>query len=152
MSEIIEKLGLNLTLVVHMLLFLVGYFIMNRVIFSPLMGAFVEREKRTTGSVMHTAQMKQETEELEAQYAESARALQVQIQSYFDSAKGEVATQDAANFNEARQKIEKQRADLQIALNEERQLAFSQIDTGLLADEVLKKLVKAHVPHAQEKG
>ena len=126
--EILAKLGVDVTLLVQMGLFLVLYAIMHKLVYGPYFRAFEKREAMTVGSEGDADALNKETEDLNERYKQKARAVNTRIKDIFDKARSEVtaeqtrkiveARKDAeTTINKTRQKIEDEKADARKSLD-----------------------------------
>lgn len=114
---ILSSLGVDNTFFIQLLLFMVVFVFVWNVAFSPYFKAFQKREAQTTGSEQLALELIKDTEKLELEYQQKARALNDQIKDVFDAEKKvavkeqeaivNVARETAKNFvGEAREKIQ----------------------------------------------
>ena len=87
--NILTSLGVDWTLGVHLVSFLVSYLALTQLVFKPYMRAYEEREKRTFGNEREAERLIRESGELQAQYEQKAKVLNSQIKSVFDASRSE---------------------------------------------------------------
>lgn len=87
--EIIKSLGVDSTLWVQLVCFLVSYLALSNFLFKPYMRALEERQKRTVGGEELAARLSGEASELHGEYEQKARALNAQIKGFYDQSRTE---------------------------------------------------------------
>jgi F-type H+-transporting ATPase subunit b len=100
--EIFRQLGVDSTLWIHLVCFLISYFALYFLILKPYMAAFVEREKRTVGSEEAAVRLVEEANDLQTQYALKSRELNTQMKSFYDTARATAQKQSEQVIGEAR--------------------------------------------------
>ena len=87
--EILTSLGVNHTLWMHFLCFLVAFSAFWLLILKPYGAALREREKRTVGNEEAAVQLVEQANDLHAEYEKKARAVNVQIKGFYDTSRTE---------------------------------------------------------------
>lgn len=98
--EILKSLGVNSTLWIQLLCFLVSYFALTSLVLKPYMAALREREKRTIGSEEAAVRLIEETTDLHAVYEQKAKMINSKIKSFYDQSRVE-ATKEYDRLVEA---------------------------------------------------
>ncbi len=100
--EIFRSLGVDQTLVIHLICFLVCYVALTQLILKPYMAAYLEREKRTVGSEETAVRLGEEANDLQNQYAAKARELNAQTKGFYDQARAEATKRSDVIISAAR--------------------------------------------------
>jgi F0F1-type ATP synthase membrane subunit b/b' len=87
--DILKSLGVNSTLWIHLVCFLVSYVSFSQLVLKPYMAALREREKRTLGNEEAAVRLIEEAHELHEHYETKARALSSQIKGFYDQSRSE---------------------------------------------------------------
>jgi len=125
--ELLQSLGINSTIIVQFIIFVIAYFILTRLIFMPYFKAYMERYNRTVGSEDDASKLIQETIELESEYEENAKALNVKIKKIFDTEKKLALENQTKMLFAANLKAEEYKKSSEIKLEETK----SKINTEL---------------------
>lgn len=113
---IFQSLGVDSTLWIQLIIFLVFYVVFTQLVVKPYFHAFQEREKRTVGSEDLAGRLVDQTREMEAVFQKKARELNLEVKEIYDQAKAEAAREQIKIQNDSREKsrvqIEAARAQL----------------------------------------
>lgn len=93
MSEILQQLGLNSTLLLQASLFIVTVLFLRYFVFSAYMNANAERIKRTTGSEAEAQGLHQDLAALENQYETKAKSLHEEVSQIYSKQKTQGASE-----------------------------------------------------------
>ena len=85
--DILNSLGINSTIFIQFFIFIISYLILTMMVFNPYYRAYRERYDRTVGSEDLTSKLVEETQQLEAEFEENAKALNLRIKKIFDDEK-----------------------------------------------------------------
>lgn len=85
--ELLKALGVDSTLWVHLACFIVSYLALTNLILKPYGKALRERESRTVGSEETAVKLVGEANELQSEYEKKARAINVEIKSFYDQSR-----------------------------------------------------------------
>lgn len=91
--NILSSLGVDWTLVVHMVCFGIAYIFLTNLVLKPYAAAMHEREKRTQGNEEMAVRIIEEADKLQAHYEQRAKALNAEIKGYFDESRTEAMSQ-----------------------------------------------------------
>lgn len=128
MEAILTGLGLNSTLPLHFLIFLITFLFLSQLIFKPYLRAFEERERRTVGSVDLAAQILEETESLRAEYQARAREINAEVMAVTEAAK-QKALQAYQTEVQLAQRIHHEKLDqLKVRVGEAQKQALASVD------------------------
>lgn len=105
--EILSALGVDATLAIHLVCFLVSYVALSHLIFKPYLSAYEEREARTVGNEEHAVRLIQEASDLQGQYEKKAKAINAQIKGAFDASRAEALKQYETLVQGAREEAQK---------------------------------------------
>ena len=87
--EILTALGVNSTIWVQFVCFLVAYVAISQLVFKPYMAAFNERVRRTSGQEESAEQILSEMHSLRSQYEHKARDVNAQFKAIYDQRRTE---------------------------------------------------------------
>ena len=87
--DILSALGVDATLGIQFIIFLVSYVFLVNVVFKPYHRAYEERVKRTLGNAEFAERILAETKELEIEFEQKARLLNYETKGIFDSERSE---------------------------------------------------------------
>jgi F-type H+-transporting ATPase subunit b len=82
--EIFKSLGVNSTLWIHLVCFLVSYVALTQWVLKPYLAALRERERRTVGGEETAVRLIDEANELHSEYEKRARAINAEIKQAYD--------------------------------------------------------------------
>ncbi|RYZ77475.1 MAG: hypothetical protein EOP05_01655 [Proteobacteria bacterium] len=82
--QIFTSLGVDSTIVIHLICFLISYVALTQLILKPYMKALAEREKRTVGGEELAVRLVEEANDLQGQYEVKARQINSQITSLYN--------------------------------------------------------------------
>jgi F0F1-type ATP synthase membrane subunit b/b' len=115
--QILTSLGVDSTLVIHLICFLVSYVAFTTLVLKPYMKALNERENRTVGNEETAVRLLDETTTMQAQYESKARAINGQIKGHFDESRAEAMKQHDELVKSAREQaavlLEQSRAEIE---------------------------------------
>ena len=132
-TGILTQLGVNSTFFIQLGIFMVVFVFTWKVAFSPYYRAFEAREARTTGSEEAANDLLKQTEALEKEYQEKARALNLEIKRVYD-AQRKIAVKEQERLlaearDEAKNYITDAREKIQSEYNRAREELFAQTDS-----------------------
>lgn len=141
---VIAQLGINWTVGVQFLLFVLTLFILTQVAFRPYFEAFLQREKQTKGGESLAQELLQQAQDLRGQYESKARLVNSEIKTIFDGHRSEAnkeyeaivskARSEAARLvEETRSKISSQMTDATKKIHEEAPVVAQAITGKLLS-------------------
>jgi F-type H+-transporting ATPase subunit b len=85
--QIFTSLGVDSTIVIHLICFLISYVALTQLILKPYMRALEEREKRTVGGEELAVRLVEEAADLQGQYEVKAREINSQITSIYNQSR-----------------------------------------------------------------
>src|ERR1700691_5507646 len=100
--DLLIHLGVNNTLGIQLVTFLITFMVLKYFLFEPYYAAFNERKERTLGKTELAERFISETRELEAKYAERAQAANDRFREVFDKSRGEAVKEYDNLISEAR--------------------------------------------------
>lgn len=129
--DILTSLGVDSTLWIQLVCFLVSYVTFSQLVLKPYMRALHEREKRTIGSEETAVRMIEEANELHEDYEKKARAISTQIKTYYDQSRSEAMREYDRLVTEAREQaavtLEKARGEISGQIKAARQTLSAEI-------------------------
>ncbi len=133
LTGILSQLGVDSTFFIQFGIFMVVFIFMWNVTFSAYFKAFEAREAKTTGSVEAANDLLKQTEALEKQYQEKARALNAEIKEVFDAERKAASKEQEKLVGEAREKakayVAEAREKIQSEYNRAREELFSETNS-----------------------
>lgn len=99
---VIAQLGINWTVGVQFLLFIITIFVLIRVAFRPYFEAYLQREEQTKGGESLALELIQDAQGLRNEYEQKARQVNMEIKSIFDGYRGEATQEQEAILSKAR--------------------------------------------------
>lgn len=87
--EILKSLGVNSTLWIQLVCFLVSYLALHFLILKPYSAALRERENRTIGNQENAVRIIDEANELQADFEKKAKSINSEIKKAFDQSRSE---------------------------------------------------------------
>ncbi len=126
--ELLKSLGINGTIGIQFVVFVVAYLILTRMVFMPYFKAYMERYNRTVGSEDDATKLTQETEELETEYEENAKALNIKIKKIFDTEKKLAVDEQTKILKAANLKAEEYRKSSELKLEETKSKMYSELE------------------------
>ena len=100
--EILTALGVNSTLGIQFIIFLVAYVFLTTLVFKPYHRAYEERVKRTEGNTDLAERILTESKDLELQFEQKARALNNETKIIFDHSRTEAMKEYDRMVSQAR--------------------------------------------------
>lgn len=85
--DILNSLGVNNTLWIQLVCFLVSYAALTQLVLKPYLAAMHEREKRTVGNEEAAGRLLEEAGTLYSQYETRARAINTEMKAQYDAAR-----------------------------------------------------------------
>ena len=143
LNSIVQSLGLNTTVFYQMVLFFVSFLILHFLIFKPYMKAAKERENRTLGNEESAESFLEQTNKLQKEYEEEARALNAQLKGYFDTARDEAKKKYEDIISSARTDAEKTLSASRAELAQQIETAKSQLSSEVdkVSDDMASKIL-----------
>ncbi len=140
--DMLKSLGIDSTIFVQFGIFVVSYLILTRMVFKPYFQAYMERYNRTVGSEDVTSKLVEETAQLETEYEENAKALNLKIKNIFDDEKKQALEKQAQMIQTANLKAEEYRKKSELELEQTKSKIYDDLkqEIGPLA-ELIKKTV-----------
>jgi F0F1-type ATP synthase membrane subunit b/b' len=128
--DLLAQLGVDSSLGIQLLLFLIVFAILKYLLFTPYYAAYVERRERTLGKTELAERFVSEARELEAQYGIRAQEANDRFRTVYDSARTEAVKEydrlvsqarakSRTMIEESRQGIEKQMTAARTQLGQE---------------------------------
>lgn len=118
--EILNALGINETITVQFVIFLVAYLFLSNLLFKPYYRAFIERKDRTVGRTDTAERYIKEAKDLQAQFETKARELNSRYKVIYDQSRSEALKEYdqlvGAARSDSKNWIENQRDQIQIAV------------------------------------
>lgn len=131
--------------VILLLNFLVLLYVLNIILFRPLMKLFKERDNSTRGSIDAAREMDKKREEVIAEMNRELKEARSKAGEIFESMRKEGQNRQKEMLEEANRNaqdlIEKARAELKTEAQNARQKLHSDVEA--FSDEIVRKLVKA---------
>jgi F0F1-type ATP synthase membrane subunit b/b' len=114
--ELLKSLGVDSTLWIQLVCFLVSYLAFSNLILKPYAAALAEREKRTIGSEEAAVRLLENATDLESEYEVKARSLHSKIKSVYDQSRSEAGKECDRRTQlaraEATEALERSRAEI----------------------------------------
>lgn len=143
--ELLKTLGINSTIVIQFFIFIVAYLILTRMVFMPYFKAYMERYNRTVGSEGDADKLTQEAEELELEYEENAKALNIKIKNIYDTEKKMAVDEQTKLIKAANLKAEEYRKSSELKLEENKNKIYAELEqeitpiANMIRDSVIGK-------------
>lgn len=143
--ELLTALGVNQTVSIQFALFIVVYFILNKVLFTPYLAALDERRSRTEGQSEKAEQFMEEAKSLQEKYALKARELNDKQKDIYDQVRLEAQKRYEELVSSARESakivIETAQKNLKVELQGVRQQTEKEIPalTSLISERLTGK-------------
>ena len=102
--QMLEALGVNATVGIQFVLFLITYIILSNVLFKPYYKAFLTRGEKTVGNTEHAERLLAESHDLEAEYEQKAREMNVKVRAIFEENRQQGMREQEKYMAEARSK------------------------------------------------
>ncbi len=143
MSEILQQLGLNSTLVLQAGLFVITVLFLRYYVFSPYVAANEQREERTTGSEAAAQGLSTQFTQLESQYENKAKELHENVSQIFTKQRTMAAAEAERLVQEARAQAQSTTEQVKKTIREEADRAKQQIpqEVKTLAAMMVQKLL-----------
>jgi F0F1-type ATP synthase membrane subunit b/b' len=87
--SILSALGVNETVGIQFFIFLIVYFSLSRLLFTPYFSAFLKRSEKTVGNTDRAEQLQKEAAALEQQFQNHAREQNQRLKSLFEAARAQ---------------------------------------------------------------
>ena len=100
--DILNSLGVNSTLWIQLVCFLVSYAALTQLVLKPYLAAMHEREKRTVGNEEAAGRILEEANTLFSQYETRARAINTEMKVQYDAARSAATKQAESIMTNAR--------------------------------------------------
>ena len=138
-----NMLSVDKTLIIQLVIFLAGLFLLNRLVFRPLLGVWDRREELTTGTLAEADKMTRRAEGAIAEYNEKIAEARAQAtetrnelrqQGQGESSKMLVSARDAAQaeLEDARETLETEVSKIRADLQDEIEALAAQISERIL--------------------
>lgn len=143
--ELLSALGVNQTVGIQFIIFVVVYIVLNKVLFTPYIAALEERRSRTEGQSEKAEQFLEEAKTLQEEYTKKSRELNDQQRQVYEQARGEAMKRYEEIVTSAREKmkatVESAQKDLKVELQKVRQQADQEIPaiTSLIKERLIGK-------------
>ncbi len=115
--EILTALGVNSTIGIQFIIFVVAYLFLSNLVFKPYHKAFEERVSRTQGDTDLAERIISETKDLELEFETKARSLNNETKIIFDRSRSEAMREYDRMVSQAKQRAKEQldKSRLQVA-------------------------------------
>jgi F-type H+-transporting ATPase subunit b len=131
LTAILTGLGVNQTIWIQLILFILTYLILANLVFKPYQSALNERHKKTLGGEDVTKKLIFETQELQARFERKARQVNEEIKSVYDLARAEAARRQTEILDAARKEssdlIQKTRENISGEIKRARETLHAEI-------------------------
>lgn len=145
--KILEDLGINSTLFVQLILFLVAFFALSKLLFRPYLLVFHEREKKTVGDENQALRLIQDTDKIKEEYEQKARSLNLEFKTIFDQKRNDALKEHDEIVNQSRKEASQKILETQSLINEQIDVAKNKLEAEvpLISDAIIDKLIdKSH--------
>jgi F0F1-type ATP synthase membrane subunit b/b' len=130
---LLNSLGINSTLFIHLACFIVSYLCLYVLVFKPYSAALIERRKRTDGQENDAARLTDEVAQLQSQFETKARAVNAEINRFYEETRTQAMREHDRLMSEAQLKA-------QAAINSARESIGSELTRARAA-------LQVEVPH-----
>ncbi|MCB0364239.1 MAG: ATP synthase F0 subunit B [Bdellovibrionaceae bacterium] len=115
--EILTALGVDSTLGIQFIIFIVAYIFLTTLVFKPYHRAYEERVRRTEGNTDLAERILTESKDLEVQFEQKARALNNETKIIYDHSRSEAMKEYDRMVSQARERAKSimEKTRLQIA-------------------------------------
>jgi len=100
--QMLEALGVNASVGIQFVVFLITYIILSNVLFKPYYKAFLTRGEKTVGNTESAEKMLEESRDLEAQYEYKARELNNKVRAIYEQSRQAALREQEKQMAEAR--------------------------------------------------
>lgn len=125
--NILKSIGVNSTFFYQFIMFLLTYTVLHFVAFKSYVVAFTERQKKTVGDQGRAKSILEEVEQLNRDYQLEARKINDEISDIFNLQRERTQKEFNTKFNEAKNSVEKQKAESLESLTASVHLAKSEL-------------------------
>ncbi len=147
--ELLTSLGVNSTLVIQLIAFLVVYVVLKYVLFAPYFKAYNERNLRTVGQTELAERYVNQTRELEEKFALKASEVNERYKAVYDKTRGEAMKEYDRLVSESRvlakRLVDESRAKIQKEMDSARGQLKSEVEgvSKLINQKLIGKDVNA---------
>lgn len=145
--QMLEALGVNASVGIQFVLFLVTYIILSSVLFKPYYKAFLTRNEKTIGNTENAEKMLSEARDLEAEYERKAREMNTKMRGIYEQSRQkalkaqekqsvEARLQAKQILEENKQKVQAEVARAQKEISKEVTAVSQAITTKLLGKDL----------------
>lgn len=145
--QMLEALGVNVTVIYQFGFFLVTYLVLSNVLFQPYYKAFLTRGDKTVGNTEAAEKLLVEARDLEAEYEVKAREINTKVRSIYEQNRQQAIREQEKQMAEARlrakqiiednkQKVQTEVARAQQEISKEVALVSQAITTKLLGKDL----------------
>jgi F0F1-type ATP synthase membrane subunit b/b' len=147
LSNIAKSLGFDSTLAIHLVCFAISYISLYGLVFKPYSRALAARKAKTHGQEEAASKMLNETQSMQSEYEQKARALNQKISEVYETSKRSVAqdydrvveaakAKTTTQLESAREKIAKESRSAREALTKDISSVGAAIATKLSGKEI----------------
>ena len=146
--DILLAIGIDQTVFVQLIIFLVTFFFLNFLVFKPYFNAHQERAQRTIGNTNLAAQVIEDVHGLECEYQEKAKKINHQHKTIFDESKTKAMEEYDSIISSARIRskeiLEKNKKMIQkeIKKSEDQLLSEVPVVSSAIASKILGKEIR----------
>lgn len=141
--ELLRGLGVNQTVGIQLVIFIVTYLVLNQILFKPYFKAYTERVARTMGRAELAEKYLAESQVLQKEYETKARELSTQFKTVFDGSRAEAVKEYDEIVGQARQsakaEFEERKKQVQMAMAQAQKDLTKEIPT--LAEVITARLL-----------
>ncbi len=141
--KIIQDLGINSTVFVQFVVFLLAYLALTRLVFQPYLKAHHERQRRTEGEEALAERLLLESQDIHKEYEGKAQVARQEFKKAFDDAKGEALKEYdriiATARDESHQKVQAAKKEIDLEVEKSRSLLSKEVPS--LSGAIVSKLI-----------
>ena len=141
--EILNALGVDYTLGIQFVIFVVAYLFLTNLVFKPYHRAYEERVNRTAGNTDLAERIISETKDLELEFETKARALNNETKIIFDHSRTEAMKEYDRMVSQARERAKSIMEKTRFQITHEMENARTEINKEIpeITRSVVKKLM-----------
>lgn len=100
--QMLEALGVNASVGIQFVFFLITYIILSNVLFKPYFKAFLTRGEKTVGNTESAEKLLAESRDLEAEYEQKAREINSKVRGIYEQSRQQALREQEKYMAEAR--------------------------------------------------
>jgi F-type H+-transporting ATPase subunit b len=127
-DDIRLSLGIDITSVYQLVIFLTAYIVLSELIFKPYLAAYIEREKRTVGGQEEANSILARSQQVQAEYEKRAKAINHEIKVIVDGARSEALKSQEHSLKIAQSNFEQKSSEIHKAVQSKLKTALTTME------------------------